>query len=107
MFPPGLQSNLHEFLTKLDQKWQQPGNNCTPLMNVHQEAMRHLATDLNVILLSHQGTESRPWVAKGYSVANEVCTGPLGNGGVTPQLFDTSGRPYGPSRPAVRRLAFI
>lgn len=64
-------------------------------MNVHQEAMLHLATDLNVILLSHQGTESRPWVAKGYSVANEVCTGPVGNGGVTPQLFDTSGQPYG------------
>lgn len=107
MLPPGLQSNLHEFLTKLDQKLQQPGNNCTPLMNVHQEAMRHLATDLNVILLSHQGTESRPWVAKGYSVANEVCTGPVGNGGVTPQLFDTSGRPYGPAGPSVCRLAFI
>lgn len=63
-------------------------------MNVHQEAIPHLATDLNVILLSHQGTESRPWVAKGYSVANEVCTGPVGNGSVTPKLFDTSGQPY-------------
>lgn len=44
-------------------------------MNVHQEVIPHLAMDLNVILLSHQGTESCPWVAKGYSVANEVCTG--------------------------------
>lgn len=63
-------------------------------MNVHQEAIPHLAVDLNVILLSHQGTESRPWVAKGYSVANEVCTGPVGNGSVTPKLFDTAGQPY-------------
>lgn len=54
----------------------------------------HLAADLNVILLSHQGTESRPWVAKGYSVANEVCTGPVGNGGVTPKLLDTRGQRY-------------
>lgn len=45
-------------------------------MNVHQEAILHLTADLNVILLSHQGTESCPWVAKGYSAANEVCTGP-------------------------------
>lgn len=65
-----------------------------PLMNVHQEAIPHLVTDLNVILLSDQGTESRPWVAKGYSVANEVCTGPVGNGSLTPKLFDTSGQPY-------------
>lgn len=63
-------------------------------MNVHQEVIPHLATDLNVILLSHQGTESCPWVAKGYSVANEVCMGPLGNDSVTPKLFDTPGQPY-------------
>lgn len=78
VFSPEHQSNLSEFLIKLDQKWKPPGNNCIPLMNVHQKATLHLATDLNVILLSHRGTESRPWVAKGYSVANEVCTGPLG-----------------------------
>lgn len=63
-------------------------------MNVHQQAIPHLATDLNVILLVHQGTESRPWVAKGYSVANEVCMGPVGNDSVTPKLFDTPGQPY-------------
>lgn len=61
------------FFAKLDQ----PGNDCLPPMNFHQEArFPHLAADLNVILLSHWGTESCPWVAKGYSVANEVCTGP-------------------------------
>lgn len=48
-----------------------------------------LATDLNVILLSHQGTESRPWVAKGYSVANEVCTGPPWVMAVTHQSVQT------------------
>lgn len=32
-------------------------------------------------------------MAKGYCVANEVCTGPMGNG-VTPKLFATSGQRY-------------
>lgn len=41
-------------------------------MNAHRE-------DLNVILLSHRGAESCPWVTKGRSGSNEVCPGPVGN----------------------------
>ena len=86
-----IHQDLYEFLTNASQ----PGNNCAPLMNVHQDCDFPISlADLNVILLSHQGTESCPWMAKGYSVANEVCIGPLGNGSVTPKLLDTLGRSY-------------
>lgn len=72
-------------------KFKRPGYNCVSLMNVLREVIPCLATDLNVILLSHQGTESRPCVAKGYSVTNEVCTGPMGNGSVTLKLWRPRG----------------